>query len=305
MLNYGKVKTQNVDCPICSKSPGQFSNDIVVVQDYLNISRQQEFRYYKCKCGVYYLRNQPTADQIAKIYSNNYQAYKINYGIVSKLKMLRMRSILKPLLISGRQTKILDFGCGSGEFMFSISSLVDTSIVGYDFNSPSEPPKSNMIFVESKEEIDALGKFDLIFSFQVIEHLNNPHQFLKYLSEKLSPNGRLVLETPSSSGILFSKLIRINWGGWHAPRHFVIFNKKSLIELCKNSGFSVEKFQYIPSPFQWIESFRPYISSDSKLNKILSLNNFLLVALFYGVDLLLILIRFRSSNMKLVLKKKI
>ena len=305
MLNYGTVKTLDVDCPICLKSPDQNSKDIVTVRDYLNISSKQQFVYHRCICGVYYLRNQPIKDQISMIYSNNYESYKINSGFVSKLKMIRMRSILKPLLVAGRQTKILDYGCGSGEFMFSIANLVDVPIVGYDFKEPSMPTKSNVIFVESDKEIQVHGKFDLIFSFQVIEHLSDPFQFLKDLNLLLSSNGKVVLETPSSSGILFSKLFRINWGGWHAPRHFVIFNKKSLIDLCIKSGFSVEKFQYIPSPFQWLESIRPHLTSSSKLNKLLSLNNFILVAIFYCIDLFIILLRIRTSNMKLVLSKRI
>lgn len=303
MLDYDYVETRDVNCPICSRINDLGSSITVKVKDYLNVNSGQEFIYLLCFCGVYYLVNQPHADQLKKIYSQGYEAYTIADGLVSKLKRKRLKSVVKPQLVFGRKTRILDYGCGSGEFVYSAGELVDTTVVGYDFNPPNHSKVSNVFFVNSEAEIRRNGDFDLIFSFQLIEHLPDPGKFLDFLRDLLSDGGRVVLETPSSSGILFHRLVRVNWGGWHAPRHFVIFDKESITQLCSKKGFAIEEFRYLPSPFQWNESIRPYLPRGSRLNKLLSLDNFFLVSLFYLIDIILIFFGAKSSNMKLVLTK--
>ena len=187
--------------------------------------------------------------------------------------------------------------------MYSASQMVDSIVVGYDLFPPTNTNKSNVVFIDSEESIKSLGPYHLIFAFQVIEHVSNPRLFINFLYSQLDSGGTLVIETPSSSGILFSSLIRKYWGGWHAPRHFLIFDKKSLLNLSSEVGFQVESFQFIPSPFQWIETFRALLGKNSILNKYLHLGNFMIVAIVYLIDSMAILLKFKSSNMKIVLRK--
>jgi SAM-dependent methyltransferase len=256
-----------------------------------------------CKCGVFYLENQPISSEIAKIYTKEYEAYHISEGLVAKIKKGRLQSLVTPLLSQGRGTKILDYGCGSGEFVYSASELVDATVVGFDLFPPTNSNKGNVVFLDSEESIKPQGPYQLIFAFQVIEHMPNPRLLINFLYSQLDSGGTLVIETPSSSGILFSSLIRKYWGGWHAPRHFLIFDKKSLIGLSTRVGFEVESFHFIPSPFQWIETFRALLGKNSLLNKYLHLGNFLVVASVYLIDSIAIVLRFKSSNMKIVLRK--
>ena len=302
MLNYGEIQTSKVSCPICGNT-GQSSGELIAVKDYLNFSSKQEFVYIPCTCGVFYLENQPIHSEIEKIYSKNYEAYHISDGIVSKLKKKRLQAILSPLLLKGRQTRILDYGCGSGEFVYLASDLVDSQVVGYDLFPPTTSKKGTVTFLNSERSIRSLGPFGLIFAFQVIEHVSNPRLFLDFLYSQLDSGGYLVVETPSSSGILFNTIIRKYWGGWHAPRHFLIFDRISLINLCAEAGFQVDSVKYIPSPFQWIETFRALIGKKSKFNKYLHLGNFLMVAVVYLIDSMAIALKFKSSNVKIVLKK--
>jgi 2-polyprenyl-3-methyl-5-hydroxy-6-metoxy-1,4-benzoquinol methylase len=302
MLNYGEILTSKVSCPICG-NVGPSSGVKISVQDYLNISSGQDFVYVPCNCGVFYLENQPISSEIAKIYSKEYDAYHISEGVVAKIKKKRLQSLVAPLLSQGRGTKILDYGCGSGEFVYSASELVDAAVVGFDLFPPTHSNKSNVMFLDSEQSIKSLGPYQLIFAFQVIEHVSDPRLFINFLYSQLDSGGTLVIETPSSSGILFSSLTRKYWGGWHAPRHFLIFDKESLIKISTQVGFQVESFQFIPSPFQWIETFRALLGKSSKINKYLHLGNFLIVASVYLIDSIAIFLRFKSSNMKIVLRK--
>ena len=302
MLKYGWVNTKLVDCPVCSnfEYPSSLSYEI---KDYLNRDPKQCFRYISCHCGVFYLRNQPVNEDIHLIYSNKYEAYRISKSLVSLLKQKRMSSLVKPLLSKERDTRILDYGCGSGEFLYAISSLAETTLIGYDINAPSGKSDEHVTFTSDESIVKSHAPFDLIFSFQVIEHLPDPFQFLKFLYSLLNNEGTVIIETPSSSGLLFLKSLRMRWGGWHAPRHFVIFQESSLSELCIKAGFEVISIQYIPSPFQWIETIRTFFPSNSIFQKSLSLDNFFLVSITYFIDVLAAKMGFKTSNMKFVLKK--
>jgi len=276
---------------------------MITVKDYLNFSGKQEFVYIPCNCGVFYLENRPMPSEIEKIYSKDYEAYRFSNGIVSRLKKRHLQAILSPLLFKGRQTKILDYGCGSGEFVYSASDLVDSPVVGYDLFPPTNSKKNNVTFSNSEQSIRSLGPYGLIFAFQVIEHVSNPRIFFEFLYSQLDSDGYLVIETPSSSGMLFTAFIRKYWGGWHAPRHFLIFDQISLISLSTEAGFQVDSVKYIPSPFQWIETLRSLIGINSKFNKYLHSSNFLIVAVVYLIDSIAIALNFKSGNIKLVLKK--
>jgi SAM-dependent methyltransferase len=302
LLNYERISTNFVNCPVCAQ-PSLDKTEKVSVKDYLNISGVQDFIYTYCRCGVYYLTNQPITGEIAKIYPSEYQAYSRSEGLVSKFKKWRLKSLVSPYVGNGGQIKILDYGCGSGEFILTCSELVGTVCVGYDINPPRLYSDSNIVFTDKDSIVANYGHYNLIFSFQVIEHVSDPLKFLIFLNAQLTGSGRLIIETPSSSGILFSRYLRKFWGGWHAPRHFVIFDRESLSQLCKKAGLQIETFSYIPSPFQWIETFRPLMGRFGKQSKLLSLENFPLVLVVYTLDLILILLRFKSSNMKFVLKK--
>lgn len=301
VLDYDSISTIEVACPICRRRYAE--GDLTFsVRDFLNVGSKQEFHYVKCVCGVFFLKNQPAAEELPKIYSSEYESYKKKSGIVSQIKTRRFISLVKPYMIHGANTRVLDFGCGSGDFLMSISSLTKSRLVGFDINPP-ETSSEKVVFLGRQSEIQLHGPFDLIVSFQVIEHLPDPLAFLKDLNALLAEDGTILIETPSLSGLLFTRLIRKRWGGWHAPRHFVLFTKNTIEKLCTEAGFHVEEFSYIPSPFQWIETIRTFIPLKSKLNRILSLDNFFLVAISYVIDVTLIKLGRKSSNMKLVLRR--
>jgi len=59
--------------------------------------------------------------------------------------------------------------------------------------------------VSAVENVD--GTFDLITAMEVIEHTADPQQFLRDLTQRLAPNGLLVLSTPNATG--WSRLVTI------------------------------------------------------------------------------------------------
>jgi 2-polyprenyl-3-methyl-5-hydroxy-6-metoxy-1,4-benzoquinol methylase len=131
-----------------------------------------------------------------------------------------------------KDKKVLDFGCGSGYGTHMLSENAK-SIVGVDISSEAvdyakkEYNSSNLSFMTISE----LGneKFDVITSFQVIEHVPNDHEYTAKLSKLLNPGGILIISTPDKKNRLF-KYIQQPWNIFHLKEYTPESLKKLLVK---------------------------------------------------------------------------
>jgi len=90
--------------------------------------------------------------------------------------------------------KFLDFGCGEGYSTSEAVEILGCALsVGYDAKQHNWKNTENTKFTTSFEEVLALGPYDAILLFDVIDHVagESPESLLKKASELLSPNGRI------------------------------------------------------------------------------------------------------------------
>jgi 2-polyprenyl-3-methyl-5-hydroxy-6-metoxy-1,4-benzoquinol methylase len=127
--------------------------------------------------------------------------------------------------------KVLDYGCGTGygTYMLSKSAL---SVVGVDVSGDSvsyaqEHFVSDNLTFKSIDEI-SIEKYDVIVSFQVIEHVSNDKAYINNLIKLLNPNGVLLLTTPNKQGRIFN-YIQKPWNKYHLKEYSV----KSMSNLLK------------------------------------------------------------------------
>jgi 2-polyprenyl-3-methyl-5-hydroxy-6-metoxy-1,4-benzoquinol methylase len=95
--------------------------------------------------------------------------------------------------------RVLDLGCGSGYGTTSLASN-HPCVVGLDRIRPDRASRAGGgRFVRAQLEgmPFAPGSFELIVSFQVIEHLADPSEYLDAIARLLTPGGAALITTPN------------------------------------------------------------------------------------------------------------
>lgn len=158
--------------------------------------------------------------------------------------------------------RVLDVGCGAG-FVARECEKAGARVTGLDKSPP--PPDAMSEFISARLDEDEwpvnLSNFDLVLLLDVIEHLNEPEQFLLKLRESYqSPHGTVpgpppvILSTPNVAFVT----VRLNLllGKFpYAERgilditHRRLFTRGSLLRMLEDCGYQIEKVLPVPVPF--------------------------------------------------------
>jgi 2-polyprenyl-3-methyl-5-hydroxy-6-metoxy-1,4-benzoquinol methylase len=135
--------------------------------------------------------------------------------------------------------RLLDVGCGSGEWLASMQKL-GWQVLGVDFDE-------NAVKIARQEGLEVRtgsleeqgfpdGSFDAVTLSHVIEHVPDPARTLAECARILKPAGKLVLLTPNAAS-LGHRLFKKHWRGLEPPRHLHIFSIESLPSMLEVAGF--------------------------------------------------------------------
>ena len=105
-----------------------------------------------------------------------------------------------------RHRTVIDVGCGHGAFLDSVGGLVANTIGIEPLTSlhSSLVGRGHEVFSPTDHALtDLRSKADLVTSFGVVEHLEDPYQHLTFSWSLVKPGGRLVLQTDNLNEILF------------------------------------------------------------------------------------------------------
>jgi SAM-dependent methyltransferase len=111
--------------------------------------------------------------------------------------VLALELLTRPLR-GDAPVRVLDFGCGNGEFL-STCTLHGFEVLGVD-RSAARRGNARVPVVSSLDQVD--GLFHAVTLFEVLEHLDDPRSVIESLREHLVAGGILVLETPDTTGVI-------------------------------------------------------------------------------------------------------
>jgi len=151
---------------------------------------------------------------------------------------------------AGNANKLLDIGCGNGDFLMLASSC-GWEVCGLDPDANAVLSATNRgLDVHQAGEEHFKGEsdlFDVITLSHVIEHVHSPRDTIENCFNLLKPGGMIWIETPNIDSFgyeLFGKY----WRGLETPRHITILNRQSLHNIISKSGFEKIRDIAIPSP---------------------------------------------------------
>jgi SAM-dependent methyltransferase len=256
------LKLVNADCCVCESETGA---PVGVGEDYEYRTSSDTFLAVRCEtCELVYLNPRPDVSEFARIYPPSYHAFDFSeqdfgvvYKIRSRLEAKRLLSFCKDLPASAR---ILDVGCGDGFHLKLLRDYGEKSWtlegVDLDERAVEMAEKSGLkVHLGSIEDLRLPeNSFDLAFMIQTVEHLEKPVEILAAVKRVLKPGGRLVVVTDNTDALDFRIFKNGYWGGYHFPRHWNLFNQKSLGRLAAKVGFKTCEIKTIVSPVNWVYS---------------------------------------------------
>lgn len=228
------------------------------------------FKVLRCSdCGLLYTDPQPSRDVIAQYYEEDYSSWHLTssrgahfdapwqrwtychyFGyrqFCDKLEFFK-RAIIRAMSyfhseittvpVGSHLGKLLDVGCGSGQFL-SLMAHLGWAVTGVEPNPLAcrmASKRWGITPINGWIEDVTNETFDVISMIGVIEHLYDPLDTLRKARQLLKPGGTLFLTThdiPGPGPKLFGK----NWVGWEVPQHLYFFNQATMTSLLTKAGF--------------------------------------------------------------------
>ena len=239
-------------CPICKATKKNFS---IKVKDYeydINFTAL----YSQCRSCESIYRTKPKKVEKEKIYypKNKYLPLKGNiiYDFFKKkYAEYEKRKIFGYLnnFLYKRKITILDIGCGKGYLIKLFSDNKSFNCFGIDPNIITRK-SNNLSFIKaSYDNLNLLKKIkpNIIIINNFIEHIENL-KIIKKIVYQMRKKCFLIILTPDGDSLARRKFANY-WSGYHAPRHNVIFNSKSIKKIFpKSKNIKLKQFR-IYDPF--------------------------------------------------------
>jgi SAM-dependent methyltransferase len=172
-------------------------------------------------------------------FSSYYPGFRWEYGEVAR--------VLKSEGVSAQDFRVLDVGCGKGDFLRALDFLPARRKFALDLNEPAIRACREQGFnaccgtVETAINAGFLkpGEFPVVTSFHCLEHVSQPVEFVRELLRATAPGGRLFLSTPYSPMSFESEWFDVMN---HPPHHMARWNLAAYRKLAEILGVKMRHF---------------------------------------------------------------
>lgn len=228
-----------VNCPACEGDEKVF------------IFEKYGLKFYKCNiCRTVYMYNRPSLELLADFYRNSSLYDFWNKFIFPKSEEARKKKIFKPrmkIIIDTckeqniKMENFLEIGAGYGYLCEILAkNKVFENIIAVEPNKKLANTcvaKRIKTINKNFEEVRFEHKFDVIVSFETIEHMFNPFSVLNQMRVVMNSGGLLYLTCPNFEG--FDIITLLEKSDNIDAEHINMFNPDSIKLLLTRSGFEV------------------------------------------------------------------
>lgn len=224
----------------------------------------------KCgNCTTTFLSPIPGEHKLQRAYSSEYYGRgkeKFSFGFTeSVIEWFRKRRAAKLSSRMSSKPKVLDIGCGNGNFLKHLKNICQAEAHGIERDShATKRAMQQGIVIHTgtgcMQNFDD-SSFDAVTLFHVFEHLQHPAELISEIHRILKPGGLLVMSFPDI-GSWQAKIFRSAWLHLDPPRHLFFVRRKYFAEFMYDKGFEKISERGI-SPEQ-----NPYGAVQSILNLI-------------------------------------
>jgi SAM-dependent methyltransferase len=246
-------------CPLCGETR---ATPFAVAEDIEYFTTPDRFRFLHCsRCDVLYV-SPMLHDRLQALYPANYYSFVPGAaGFAQKVKQALDRRMFRAILrkIPGQSLSVLDVGGGRGWLLdlarASDPRVTSTQVVDIDPAAKAAAEGAgHHYFLGPIEEFPAEREYDLVLMLNMIEHVRRPDEVLAKARGLLSRNGLLLVKTPNFDSLDARIFRHRSWGGYHTPRHFVLFNRESFARVAEAQGLRVASFAYTQGAPFWTVS---------------------------------------------------
>jgi 2-polyprenyl-3-methyl-5-hydroxy-6-metoxy-1,4-benzoquinol methylase len=276
-------------CRICGNVPG---NQTYQIKEMM-FGLRDTFTYFQCnQCKCLQIETIPA--DLSKYYPSDYyslQPIKAKHfsGLKWRLKRKRHAATLIPqtfpnkLLGSVLPTKeydllariplsshsrILDVGCGIGDYLYPLREAGFTGLLGIDPYIAESIKYANGLRIEKKDIYQVNGSWDIIMYHHAFEHVPDPLESLQAVAHLLTAGGTCLIRIPTVSSFAWEHY-RTHWFQLDAPRHLFLHSVESMQLLAKKAGLVLTEVIYDSNHNQFMMSEQyqkdiPYTMSESR-----------------------------------------
>jgi SAM-dependent methyltransferase len=185
-------------------------------------------------CSLVFTAKIPTVDEL----NNHYGNYP-RYVQLSPITEKRYNEILESFEKYRTTNNLIDLGCSNGLFL-ECAAKKGWNVFGTEYDPKCiEVGKEKGITIFKSDKLpDELFqmKFDVVTSFEVIEHINNPNEEMEFINRLLRSGGVAYITTPNFNSISRFYL-RNNWNVIEYPEHLTYYTARTLNGLLVKHGY--------------------------------------------------------------------
>jgi len=249
-LAHGEEQERTL-CPLCGSDAERL---VFEVADTM-FHRLGEYRLVECEhCSMRYLNPRPTMEALARHYPDDYLCYT-NFDdghwllrwAFNRLQQdqarRRVRQIEKATGRLAVGTRVLDVGCGRGEFMARLKRERRCRCTGIDINQEVLERVHGELGIgvvhgTLAQAACPTASFDLIAMTEYLEHELRPRDVIEEAQRVVKPGGYLAIEVPDITGPP-GRWFGDHWWQLDAPRHVTFFSPQTLTLMLQDCGFEV------------------------------------------------------------------